>query len=77
MHPGLPCSESGLRSSNLGACAALGTSCSTFSSFEISPPMMGPTCDDDVFYLNKRFDSRFNLNLFHLSPTTGFYIFLR
>jgi hypothetical protein len=76
MHRGLPCSKAGLRSSNFSACGASGTFCSTFSSFGKGPLTMGPTCDDDAFYLNKQFDSRFNLNLFHLSPTTGFYIFL-
>jgi hypothetical protein len=45
---GLPCS--GLSSSKLVACEPLGTSCSTFSSFKMSPLTLGPTCDDNDVY---------------------------
>jgi hypothetical protein len=45
MHQGLPCS--GLSSSKLVACGPLGISCSTFSSFGMSPLIEDPTCDDD------------------------------
>jgi hypothetical protein len=50
MHRGLP--YSGLSSSKLIACGPPETSCSTFSSFETSPPMSGPTCDGDRRILN-------------------------
>jgi hypothetical protein len=51
MHRGLPCSE--LSSSNLVACGPPISSCLTFSSFGTTPPMMGPTFDDDARVLIK------------------------
>jgi hypothetical protein len=45
MHRGLPCSSTGLSSSQLGACGPPGTSCSTFSSSGKTPMTTGPTCD--------------------------------
>jgi hypothetical protein len=46
MHRGLP--WSGLCSLKLRAFGPSGSSCSTLSSFEMSPPTRGPTYDDDA-----------------------------
>jgi hypothetical protein len=70
MHQGLPCSNDGLHSSTLGACGPPNPSCSTISSFEKTPIVTGPTCDDDARLLIKW---TWLKNIRKLAPDKGYY----
>jgi hypothetical protein len=72
MHRGLPCSGLSLK---FVACEPLGISCSAFSSFETTPPMVGPTCDDDAHVLIKWMDSRIIGNLLKTKDSVLLNIF--